>query len=164
MCELYNYACVLLTHLVFTVDPDSGNQCGGTPVIVTGVAIQEQDSLYCLFGESPVEGIYIDSTTFLCVSPRLDRPGLVRVRVVLNGTQVGPFDYFFSGKQIKKLIYNAVHSLLLFINELCTVMYTASFSKKASPHMLSLPCRSDYVGTNNRTFMMKDITVNQLRT
>ncbi len=98
--EVHIYVCVLLSCLVFTVTPDSGNQCGGTPVIVTGVAIQEQDSLYCLFGESPVEGVYIDSTTFLCVSPRLSRPGLVTVRVVLNGTRLGPFDYFFPSKQI----------------------------------------------------------------
>ncbi len=82
------------------VTPDSGNQCGGTPVIVTGVAIQEQDSLYCSFGDSLVEGVYIDSNTFLCVSPRLSRPGVVTVRVVLNGTRLVPSDYFFSSKQI----------------------------------------------------------------
>ncbi len=70
-------------------------------MILIGLTLQEQDEVYCVFGQSPVEGVYIDSTTFLCVSPRLSRPGLVTVRVVVNGTQLGPFDYFFSGELIK---------------------------------------------------------------
>ncbi len=92
-CNINNTLSVLFAHLAFTVTPSSGHQLGGTPVVVTGLTIQEQDDVNCVFDQSRARGTYINSNTTFCVSPRLNRRGLITFRIEVNGVLLGPLNY-----------------------------------------------------------------------
>ena len=75
--------------MVITLAPRLGNVLGGTPVLVSGPCLEETDNIVCTFDGVVVDGVYINETMALCVSPCLSTIGRVVFEVnvtTLNGT------------------------------------------------------------------------------
>ena len=77
---------------------------GGTGVKVTGPCLNTTDQIICGFDNKKVEGVYIDETSLLCVSPNVSRVGEVDfelkiIKTVNNRMQELTYvSRFYSGK------------------------------------------------------------------
>ncbi len=70
---------------VYSVQPNHGPYDGGTRVRIKGSGIShpgtQQSLIYCIFGETYVEAIFLDSTSVECKSPQFPSPANVTVTV-----------------------------------------------------------------------------------
>ena len=92
---------LLLTAGIITLNPRYGNMLGGSSILVSGpyFTVQEEDQITCLFDNTTVDGIFVNSKQVLCVSPALPRTGRVPFQLlVTGGTDFIGQSVFVSGK------------------------------------------------------------------
>ena len=78
---------------VFDLDPLIGPVAGGTNVTVIGSNFKDTGELKCKFGNSVVPGKFLNVNEILCVSPRADKPGFVRLKVALYEEEFSSGEY-----------------------------------------------------------------------
>lgn len=54
---------------------------GGECVTITGISYQEGDIITCKFGKTSVEGLYINDTRVLCVTPPAREESVVEFKL-----------------------------------------------------------------------------------
>lgn len=86
---------------------------GGSSILVSGpyFTVQEEDQITCVFDNTTVDGIFINSKQVLCVSPALSRMGRVPFQLlVTGGTEFIGQSVFVSGK-VRSVLVNCVNAV-----------------------------------------------------
>jgi hypothetical protein len=71
------------TAAVLTPTPPIGNQLGGTPLLISGLCVEPEDTILCQFGGSNIVSFasVVDESTILCITPVMTILGEVEVEV-----------------------------------------------------------------------------------
>ena len=104
---------LLLIIGIITLNPSYGNMLGGSSILVSGpyFTVQEEDQITCVFDNTTVDGIFVNSKQVLCVSPALSRTGRVPFQLlVTGGTEFIGQSVFVSGK-VRSVVVNCVNAL-----------------------------------------------------
>jgi hypothetical protein len=76
---------------MIVLTPSFMSMLGGTGVIVTGdgLVVSQGDIIACLFDGIEVRGVYISAQQVLCVSPLLERTGILQFMLNISGSNSG---------------------------------------------------------------------------
>ena len=68
------------------VVPTTGSVKGGTPVLIFGSNLTSGNNIFCKFGTISVMGVFqVDVKAIKCISPNVEREGLVSLSIALDG-------------------------------------------------------------------------------
>ena len=84
---------------VYTINPNVGPISGGTNVTFVGSNFEDTGFVQCQFGDKIVEGEFIDKNKLACVSPPVEKPATVNLKVAVRP------DEFSSGVNTKFRYY-----------------------------------------------------------
>ena len=84
---------------VYTINPKVGPVSGGTNVSIVGSNFEDTGFVQCQFGDKIVEGEYIDKNKLACISPPVEKPATVNLKVAVRP------DEFSSGVNTKYRYY-----------------------------------------------------------
>ena len=70
---------------------------GGTAVEVTAPCLNQSDIIKCIFDGISVDGIYLDESSALCITPFLPRVGRLSFRLTVEKTIGGESQTFSYG-------------------------------------------------------------------
>jgi hypothetical protein len=62
----------------------AGSLLGGDGIIVGGLSLLEDDEIICVFDQIEVEGIYINETQALCISPPAKEESFVNFKATVR--------------------------------------------------------------------------------
>ena len=76
---------------MIVLTPSFMSMLGGTGVTVTGdgLVVSQGDIIACLFDGIEVRGVYICAQQVLCVSPLLERTGILQFMLNISGSNSG---------------------------------------------------------------------------
>lgn len=66
-CTTINFICA--GSFPISLSKRAGSLLGGDSIIVSGLSLLEDDEIICVFDQTEVEGIYINETQALCITP-----------------------------------------------------------------------------------------------
>ena len=98
---------------VYGISPKIGPVSGGTTVIVSGSNFENTGYVRCKFGDIFQKGEYISENELRCVSPKVERPGYVKLAIAIRE------DEFSSGLNTRYLYYDTPKISLQGTGPLC---------------------------------------------
>lgn len=80
------------------IQPDNGPHTGGTPVVVTGFFVETNQGTTCHFGDRRTQGIVVDATRVVCLSPPMGVQETVDFVMTLDdrNTRSRPIPYHYA--------------------------------------------------------------------
>ena len=67
-----------------TLSKRTGSLLGGDNIVVSGLALREDDEIFCSFDKTEVDGLYINGTQAVCVTPSVEEESYVDFKVIVR--------------------------------------------------------------------------------
>jgi hypothetical protein len=91
---------------LFDANPNKGPVKGGTKVAVMGTNFTNTGNITCKFGDKEVKGKFKSSSEIICISPEVDSPGYVDLKIsMVKGLYSSHVKYlYYKQPEIKSIL------------------------------------------------------------